>query len=343
MNNSNYSTIKKRTNKVLAIVLTIAMVLSMFPSMAFATDDNLNLSIAIDGTSVNMEKMNLPEECGTIPVYRVVLPEGIPLNTEITLTLGESMKLEQYCFRSRNGYLKGRFVGKSKNYIASQEYVDTLVGNLLPRQLKHKDRYTNKICTTLNDGKKYTLPLDSFEMPEKYNGDHYADILDTELQYSEVLIFKQELKENHREECARILFQFGGTGTGGNTINKTGLEAAITSASAISGSAIKYYTENDRYDGKDTSKNGFWAEFQSTLADAKKTNDSQYASQNQVDKAIETLNAAFAKLIPNSRVNATNLYEKLQCKWVYYVGVILKTDHTSNCPDVTEENTTDAS
>lgn len=89
-------------------------------------------------------------------------------------------------------------------------------------------------------------------------------------------------------------------------VNKTALTSAINN-SPITG----YCTADDRYNGKTTSANGFWADYQSALDKAKAVNKNASATQMQVNNAVSALQSAIAKLIPTTQVNATELYERL--------------------------------
>ena len=89
-------------------------------------------------------------------------------------------------------------------------------------------------------------------------------------------------------------------------VNKTALTSVINN-SPITG----YCTADDRYNGKTTSANGFWADYQSALDKAKAVNENASATQMQVNNAVSALQSAIAKLIPTTQVNATELYERL--------------------------------
>ena len=93
--------------------------------------------------------------------------------------------------------------------------------------------------------------------------------------------------------------------------DKTTLSAIVTDASAISGSTI-YYKENDRYNGKEISAKGFWANFQIRLTSSAAINNYKNATQEAVDEAAAALTEAALKLIPKENINATALYEELQ-------------------------------
>ena len=104
-----------------------------------------------------------------------------------------------------------------------------------------------------------------------------------------------------------------GQGGGTDTVDKSSLEAEI--AKVTGDNAANYYQSDDRYNGKETSTNGFWADLTAdggSLANAQAVYDNTSATQAQVDAATETLSAAIARLIPTSQLNATELYEKIE-------------------------------
>ena len=96
-----------------------------------------------------------------------------------------------------------------------------------------------------------------------------------------------------------------------NTFTTEPLQTAINNAPTTG-----YYTVGDRWNGKTISENGFWADYQSTLAKAKAMLTAA-SSQEQVDTAAAALQAAIGNLISKSNVNATALYEALNTKWCW--------------------------
>ena len=94
-----------------------------------------------------------------------------------------------------------------------------------------------------------------------------------------------------------------------NTFTTGSLQTAIENAPTTG-----FHTTDDRWNGKTISENGFWADYQSTLAKAKAMLTAA-TSQEQVDDAVAALQAAIDNLIPTSRVNATALYEALNTDW----------------------------
>ena len=111
-----------------------------------------------------------------------------------------------------------------------------------------------------------------------------------------------------KEICGLLIIQW----TAGEFVasDKTKLQEAIENApTADSGN---YYTNRDRFNGKNTSQKGFWADYQSVLQAANETNKNASVTQIQIDNAVTALQAAIANLIPTSQLNPTRLYEVVQ-------------------------------
>ena len=100
--------------------------------------------------------------------------------------------------------------------------------------------------------------------------------------------------------------------SGGNAIiNKDELNDAIKNAPDPA-SDTAYYHENDRFNGKVFSANGFWSQIPKVLSWAGYIANNAYVTEDQVKAATEDLTAAIADLIPADRANTTLLYEELQ-------------------------------
>lgn len=115
-------------------------------------------------------------------------------------------------------------------------------------------------------------------------------------------------KAKVKEICGLLIIQW----TAGEfvTPDKTKLQEAIeTAPTADSG---KYYTTGDMFNGKNTSRKGFWAEYQTELKSAKRINTSTKVTQERIDNAVAWLQAAIANLIPTTQVNPTILHETLR-------------------------------
>ena len=115
-------------------------------------------------------------------------------------------------------------------------------------------------------------------------------------------------KEKVREICGLLIIQW----TAGEFVppDKTKLQEAIeTAPTADSG---KYYTTGDKFNGKSTNPKGFWAEYQTKLKYAKRTNTNTKVTQEEIDNDVAKLQAAIANLIPTTQVNPTILHETLR-------------------------------
>ena len=73
-----------------------------------------------------------------------------------------------------------------------------------------------------------------------------------------------------------------------------------------------WYQSGDRYNGRTTSKDGFWNDMQPILAEAQSVYSNTGATVEELRTATGNLSAAIDMLIPVSRVNATELYEAIQ-------------------------------
>lgn len=91
--------------------------------------------------------------------------------------------------------------------------------------------------------------------------------------------------------------------------DKAALEAAI--GKVTGDNADNYYQSDDRWNGTDTSDDGFWADMQPYLEAAQTVEAITRASQTEVDAAEADLTAAIAKLMPKTKVNATLLHERV--------------------------------
>ena len=95
-------------------------------------------------------------------------------------------------------------------------------------------------------------------------------------------------------------------------LDKTKLQASLDKVTGTNES--KWYTSNDRYNGKAESKTGFWAEL--TKTNGPRANAQNILNtaliQKQLDNAQKDLDNAISNLIPAERANTTLLYEEIQ-------------------------------
>ena len=135
-----------------------------------------------------------------------------------------------------------------------------------------------------------------------------------------------------------------------DNVNKASLQTALAAVPTTG----YYKTENnDKWNGKEYSDTGFWAEMQAVVAEAQAVYDNDDATQDEVDAATASLNQtdtnsalskAIAKLIPSARINATVLYESSN-RYPYYQGteVVLLTEPIGDGNDAVEDNTSPTS
>lgn len=94
-----------------------------------------------------------------------------------------------------------------------------------------------------------------------------------------------------------------------NVANKTALIETLSKAPKSG-----YYINGDRYNGKSYSKKGYWSEYKEVLKLAEAIKDGVLVSQKNVDDINSKLNESIENLIPEDKINPTNLYEAIQ-KW----------------------------
>ena len=99
---------------------------------------------------------------------------------------------------------------------------------------------------------------------------------------------------------------------GSSEADKTRLGNAIKSAPKDASEDTTYWHENDRWNGKVASKNGFWNEMRDALSAAQTVYADKYASEPDIEKTAERLETAIRNLIHADRANTTLLYEATQ-------------------------------
>ena len=178
------------------------------------------------------------------------------------------------------------------------------------------------IASETGENPKLRYNLDVFKAsPEevlKYVGKDNASKMDTTQSHA---IVKVECTYDDGEyisnSCYNLLFT---TGAIQSTADKSALNAAIAAAPNAKTDQTYYHT-NDRYNGTDTSANGFWADMEAVVNAAKAVQADPLATQDEVDAAAASLKQdepnsalkkAISKLIPSTQANTTKLYEALQ-------------------------------
>ena len=279
--------------RIVSFLMAFVMAVSLLPVSAFAADGNSPVSISY---TVNEDtiaaQVNLTQFTGylfdgeplDLPIYQVTIPSNAK---EVTFTCANT----------------------SITDIVTVEYVSfSKISNgqltLQPGIFSNTNYFKNVcICPDIADGmidlnKCYPLVLPS--------GKTVSELLDIEKTTS-YLEFSADVENMIGEFGLLVQVEVSKLETG--ALSKI-IEEAPTNG---------YYTENDRWNGKTSSENGFWADYQSALTTAKAML-TEAPSQTDVDTAAAALQAAIANLIPTSRVNATALYEALNTDWRWNLG-----------------------
>ena len=212
------------------------------------------------------------------------------------------------------------------NYIQTPNNTET--GVISTEMYKVDDAVPGKFVTSHYKGSEtYESGIRLYNQMKEHLNLTVADALEstaTQTCFYNFKITGRGEKAKVKEICGLLIIQW----TAGEFVapDKTKLQEAIENApTADSGN---YYTTGDKFNGKNTSRKGFWADYQSVLQAANETNENASATQIQIDNAVAKLQAAIGNLIPTTQVNPTILYETLQ----NYTGVFYE-NSTSYTPD----------
>ena len=299
--------------RIVSLLLALVMAVSLLPVSAFAVEDgvspdvpaveaqaqdvqtteeqqseNINAPVAQAETSDYIITISALESKGTIqfagttyPLYYVQIDGNI--YKSLTIKEGEKITVD----------------GKRKSFPSS----------LFPSD---DDDRTKRIFTGAS--KPHNPELEYFPLATSYYNSYKEKIeLSEKLpENSDLLLWRMPYGTGNKKSpwvtYAFLLVSW--TGESG-VINKDELNGAITNAPDIA-SDTAYYHENDRFNGKTFSANGFWKDMCKALNAAVSVARNEYASDGAVKAATENLTAAIAKLIPVDRANTTLLYEELQ-------------------------------
>lgn len=157
----------------------------------------------------------------------------------------------------------------------------------------------------------YTLPLDFFQVnieDIQWLNKSYGIELDPSGTY-----FLSQVEDTDGNLYYLLFYQKGD----GSSVDKSELSKLLALIPADG-----YYTEEDKWNGKIYSENGFWAELQALAKEATDCIENTSVTQAQVDQLVNSLSkqipTAISNLIPTTQVNATLLYEALHADWRWY-------------------------
>ena len=276
--------------RIVSFLLALVMAVSLLPVSAFAVDGNSPVSISYTinedtvAAQVNLTKFtgylfegNLIE----LPIYQVTIPSNAK---EVTFVCAN----------------------KSIEIIATASYDRTVNVNegtsVVDAGIFTKTRPSENGWISPDIASGY-IGLEQFFPLQLPDDTTIAELLDIEKITS------------YLEFCADVENMIGEFGLLVQ-VEVSKLETDALSKIIEEAPTDGYYTENDRWNGKTISENGFWTDYQSALTTAKAML-TEALRQTEVDTAAAALQAAIDNLIPTSRVNATALYETLNTKWCW--------------------------
>ena len=324
--------------RIVSFLLALVMAVSLLPVSAFAVDGKLP-----DVAGTTLEEIIGSTYGGAAKVYLAKLPTGtssisitVPDNTFIRTAdniggcqvYAPETLLEKEAWYHSAESVAYHLVGSTPEedgYDSFEEWLSDVPGYDSIEEMFNdlgvssaEDYWKDTIGTS--DSQTLTLSTNSIKIKKTGKTDFEKWFKNTQVAYDATVSFyvvelctNTELLRSPGENIADgradqvVLVQVGE----GIRLNVEDLQTAINNAPTTG-----YYTVGDRWNGKTISENGFWADYQSTLAKAKAMLTAA-SSQEQVDTAAAALQAAIDNLIPTSRVNATALYETLNTKWCW--------------------------
>ena len=325
--------------RIVSFLLALVMAVSLLPVSAFAVDGKLP-----DVAGTTLEEIIGSTYGGAAKVYLAKLPTGtssisitVPDNTFIRTAdniggcqvYAPETLLEKEAWYHSAESVAYHLVGSTPEedgYDSFEEWLSDVPGYDSIEEMFNdlgvssaEDYWKDTIGTS--DSQTLTLSTNSIKIKKTGKTDFEKWFKNKQVAYDATVSFyvvelctNTELLRSPGENIADgradqvVLVQVGE----GIRLNVEDLQTAINNAPTTG-----YYTIGDRWNGKTISENGFWADYQSTLAKAKAMLTAA-SSQEQVDTAAAALQAAIDNLIPTDRVNATALYETLNTKWCWY-------------------------
>lgn len=276
--------------RIVSFLLALVMAVSLLPVSAFAVDGNSPVSISYTinedtvAAQVNLTKFtgylfegNLIE----LPIYQVTIPSNAK---EVTFV----------CANKSIEIIATAAYDRAVNVNEGTSVVDA---GIFTKTRPSENGWISPDIASGYIGLEQFFPL---QLPD---GTTIAELLDIEKITS------------YLEFCADVENMIGEFGLLVQ-VEVSKLETDALSKIIEEAPTDGYYTENDHWNGKVISENGFWTDYQSALTTAKAML-TEALRQTDVDAATVALQAAIANLIPTTQVNATALYEALNTKWCW--------------------------
>ena len=328
--------------RIVSFLLALVMAVSLLPVSAFAVDGAYNVA---EDTAVQQGEYNAPVMQAATGEYAITLSK---LTTSGTVQYTDETTYPVYYVQIDGNKYKSMFITPNEKITVNGKK------KTFPTKIFACDTDDAEKSTSASHSKPYDPEDKWFQLGASYY-DSYKDKIE----------LSEKIPEGGASILWRLTYGLGSakspytthafllvtwTGSSGE-VNKDALNAAIKSAPDTVSDTV-YYHENDKFNGKTSSTNGFWKDMCTALNTAASVANDKYASEDAVKAATDNLAAAIANLIPADRANTTVLYEALRSKyyessytaksWAIYKPVLDKAEALMATMFDAEGNPTDA-
>lgn len=291
--------------RIVSFLLALVMAVSLLPVSAFAVDGAYNVA---EDTAVQQGEYNAPVMQAATGEYAITLSK---LTTSGTVQYTDETTYPVYYVQIDGNKYKSMFITPNEKITVNGKR------KTFPTKIFACDTDDAEKSTSASHSKPYDPEDKWFQLGASYY-DSYKDKIE----------LSEKIPEGGASILWRLTYGLGSakspytthafllvtwTGSSGE-VNKDALNAAIKSAPDTVSDTV-YYHENDKFNGKTSSTNGFWKDMCTALNTAASVANDKYASEDAVKAATDNLAAAIANLIPADRANTTVLYEALRSKY----------------------------
>lgn len=291
--------------RIVSFLMALVMAVSLLPVSAFAVDGAY--TVAKDA-AVQQGEYNAPVMQVATGEYAITLSK---LTTSGTVQYTDETTYPVYYVQIDGNKYKSMFITPNEKITVNGKK------KTFPTKIFACDTDDAEKSTSASHSKPYDPEDKWFQLGASYY-DSYKDKIE----------LSEKIPEGGASILWRLTYGLGSakspytthafllvtwTGSSGE-VNKDALNAAIKSAPDTVSDTV-YYHENDKFNGKTSSTNGFWKDMCTALNTAASVANDKYASEDAVKAATDNLTAAIANLIPADRANTTVLYEALRSKY----------------------------
>ena len=291
--------------RIVSFLMALVMAVSLLPVSAFAADGAYSVA---EDTAVQQGEYNAPVMQAATGEYAITLSK---LTTSGTVQYTDETTYPVYYVQIDGNKYKSMFITPNEKITVNEKK------KTFPTMIFACDTDDAEKSTSASHSKPYDPEDKWFQLGASYY-DSYKDKIE----------LSEKIPEGGASILWRLTYGLGSakspytthafllvtwTGSSGE-VNKDALNAAIKSAPDTVSDTV-YYHENDKFNGKTSSTNGFWKDMCTALNTAASVANDKYASEDAVKAATDNLTAAIANLIPADRANTTVLYEALRSKY----------------------------